>query len=154
MCNKRQDESGQTDLRAAEPEHTGSHRPQPRGLELKPHQEEKQRDTQLGSTPHVLGFAHETEAPRAEQHAGGEIAKNATEPQPLEKRHEHDNRKKKRRGKFEKMHLLSVQRCHHKRSARRRLHHSFRAPPSEKCHVPSMPRIAPTPAAASAARMP
>ena len=67
-------------------------RPQPRGLELEADEEEQQRDAELGEAAHVLGVGDEAEAPRAEQHAGGEIAQHAAQLQPLEQRHEHDRR--------------------------------------------------------------
>ena len=80
-------------LRAAEAEHGVPQRPQPRGLELQPDQEEEQHDAELGRVLRALGLRDEAQAPGADQDARGDVAQHAAELQSPEERHDDHGRR-------------------------------------------------------------
>jgi hypothetical protein len=81
----REHEAGEDDLREAEPENVVAHRPEAGGLQLQPDQEEQEDDAEFGDAQQFLPVADLVQD-RADHHAGGEVAEDGAEPEPLEDR--------------------------------------------------------------------
>ena len=84
---QREQRAGYADLRAAETEYRAAQRPQPRGIEFEPDQEQEEHHADFRELQRRLGGAYDAESPRTDQHAGGEITQDGAEFQALKQRH-------------------------------------------------------------------
>ena len=85
------------DLRAAQAENGPAQRPQPRGLELEPDQEQEQHHAELRDMQGGLDIADHGKPRRSDQHPRGEIAQHRAQLEALEERHQQHGGEEKNR---------------------------------------------------------
>ena len=83
-------------------EHRPTHPPQALRLELEPDHEQHQHDAELGEVHDRFDVLDEPQSPRADRHAGDEIAEHRAEAEPPEDRHREDARGEEHEGLLQK----------------------------------------------------
>ena len=85
MCehNEAQRSASEQHLRGTEAKHLFAQHPQARWLQFKTDDEEQQDDAKLRCMQDRFNVVNQFEAPRADQHAGGEVTQDGAKPEPF-----------------------------------------------------------------------
>ena len=97
--------AGDQHLRAAQPEHRLAQHPQARGLQLQADDEQQQHHAQLGEVQDVVDLGDQPQRPRADDHAGGQIAEDRAQLEPAKHRDGDDGGGQENGGFGEKGHI-------------------------------------------------
>ncbi len=95
-AEQHQEQAADGNLRGAEAEYVTAQPPKARRLHFEADDEEEHDDAEFGDVEDRTRIGEELQAPGADGEAGGEIAEDRSEPQPLEDRHRDDARAEQR----------------------------------------------------------
>jgi hypothetical protein len=87
MCDGREHDCSNGDLRQAKPENRAAQRPQARGLQLEANDEQQQHHAELGEVHHAFDVVDHRQAERTDHQARGQITEDGAQPQPTEQGH-------------------------------------------------------------------